>query len=127
MRRGDIWTVSGGKDYAAKPRPVVIVQDDSFDGTNSIIVCAFTTDETDAPLFRLTVEPKERNGLRTTCRLMVDKITTVPKSKVGARVGRLDDEDILRLNQAVLVFLGLAVSPRANQKVWSMKLPATQA
>src|SRR5271165_2520812 len=107
MRRGDIWTVAGGKDYAGKPRPVVIVQDDSFDGTDSITVCAFTTDETEAPLFRLTVEPDERNGLRAVCRLMVDKITTVPKSKIGTRVGRLDDEDILRLNLAVLVFLGL--------------------
>ena len=114
MRRGDIWTVSGGKDYAGKPRPVVILQDDSFDATDSITICAFTTDETDAPLFRLSVEPNERNGLRLTCRLMVDKITTVPKSKVGLRVGRLDDEDILRLNQAVLVFLGLAVSPKAK-------------
>jgi mRNA interferase MazF len=115
MRRGDIWTVAGGKDYAGKPRPVVIVQDDSFDGTDSITICAFTTDETEAPLFRLAVEPNEHNGLRALCRLMVDKITTVPKSKVGARVGRLDDEDILRLNQAVLVFLGLAVSPRTKQ------------
>jgi mRNA interferase MazF len=114
MKRGDIWTVSGGQDYAGKPRPVVIVQDDSFDGTNSITVCAFTTDKTEAPLFRLPVQPSERNGLRATCRLMVDKITTVPKSKVDMRVGRLDDEDILRLNQAVLVFLGLAVSPRTK-------------
>lgn len=115
MRRGDIWTVAGGKDYAGKPRPVAIVQDDSFDATGSITVCAFTTDETEAPLFRLPVEPSERNGLRAACRLMVDKITTAPKTKVGARVGRLDDEDILRLNQAVLVFLGLAVSPRTKQ------------
>jgi mRNA interferase MazF len=115
MKRGDIWTVAGGKAYAGKPRPVVIVQDESFDATDSITICAFTTDETEAPLFRLPVEPNERNGLRTACRLMVDKITTVPKTKVGARVGRLDDEDILRLNQAVLVFLGLAVSPKTRQ------------
>ena len=115
MKRGEIWTVAGGKDYAGKPRPVVIVQDDSFDATDSITICAFTTDETDAPLLRLSVQPNERNGLGATCRLMVDKITTVPKTKIGARVGRLDDEDILRLNQAVLVFLGLAVSPRATQ------------
>lgn len=113
MRRGEIWTVAGGKDYAAKPRPVVIVQEDSFDATESITICAFTTDETEAPLFRLPVEANERNGLRATCRLMVDKITTVPKSKVGARVGSLDDEDVVRLNQALLVFLGLAVSPKA--------------
>lgn len=115
MKRGDIWTVSGGKDYAGKPRPVVIVQDDSFDGTDSITVCAFTTDDTEAPLFRLPVQPSERNGLRAPCRLMVDKITTVPKSKVGAPIGRLGDEDILRLNQAMLVFLGLAISPRTGR------------
>jgi mRNA interferase MazF len=111
MRRGDIRTVAGGKDYAGKARPVVILQDDSFDGTESITICAFTTDDTDAPLFRLPVEPNERNGLRIPCQLMVDKVTTVPKSKVGAHIGRLDDEDILRLNRAVLVFLGLATSP----------------
>jgi len=114
MRRGDIWAVSGGKDCAGKPRPVVVVQDEAFDATDSITVCAFTTDETDAPLIRLPVEPNERNGLHSPCRLMVDKITTVPKSKVGIRVGRLDDEDIVRLNQAVLVFLGLAGSPKAK-------------
>jgi mRNA interferase MazF len=116
MKRGDIWTVAGGKDYAGKPRPVVILQDDSFDGTDSITICAFTTDATEAPLFRLAVEPNERNGLRASCRVMVDKITTVPKSKVGARVGRLDDGDLLRLNQAVLVFLGLAASPRMKRE-----------
>jgi mRNA interferase MazF len=116
MKRGDIWTVAGGKDYAGKPRPVVIVQDDSFDATDSITICALTTDETEAPLFRLVVQPNDRNGLRLACRIMVDKITTVPKSKVGARAGRLDDEDILRLNQAMLVFLGLAASPRLSRK-----------
>ena len=117
MRRGEIWTVAGGKDYAGKPRPAVILQDDSFDATNSVTICAFTTDETDAPLIRLPVEPNERNGLREVCRLMVDKITTVPKSKVGAHIGRLDDEDILRLNRAVLVFLGLAASPRTKPEM----------
>ena len=112
MRRGEIWTVASGKDYAGKPRPIVIVQDDSFDATNSITICAFTTDPTDAPLFRLIVEPNERNGLLSTCRLMVDKITTVPKTKIGTRVGRLDHEDMVQLNQAMMVFLGMAVSSR---------------
>ncbi len=114
MRRGDIHTVAGGKDHAGKPRPAVIVQDDSFDATESITICAFTTDLTEAPPFRLGVEPNERNGLRSACRLMVDKITTVPKAKIGARIGRLDDEDILRLNRASLVFLGLA-APRGKR------------
>jgi mRNA interferase MazF len=115
MRRGEIWTVSGGKDYAGKPRPVAIVQDDSFDATDSITVCAFTTDPTEAPLFRLPVEPDSHNGLRGRSRLMVDKIVTVPKSKIGERIGRLHDEDVVRLNQAMMVFLGLAVSPRLGR------------
>ena len=116
MKRGDIWTVAGAGDYAGKPRPVVIVQDDSFDANDSITICAFTTDPTDAPLIRLPVAPTERNGLRSTSRLMVDKITTVAKSKLGAHIGRLGDEDLLRLNQSMLVFLGLAVAPRARPR-----------
>jgi mRNA interferase MazF len=108
MKRGEIWTVAGARDYAGKPRPVVILQDDRFDATDSITVCAFTTDQAEAPLFRLPVEPNETNGLKTLCRLMVDKITTVPKTTIGLRIGRLGDEDILRLNRAALIFLGLA-------------------
>ena len=111
-----VWTVAGGKDYAGKPRPVVIVQEDSFDATESITVCAFTTDDTSAPLFRLLVEPNERNGLRAPCRLMVDKITTVRKAKLGTRIGRLDDENMVQLNQAIALFLGLAVSARSARK-----------
>jgi mRNA interferase MazF len=114
VRRGEIWTVSGGSTYTGKPRPAVIVQEDSFDATASITVCAFTSDPTDTPLFRLLVEPTETNGLRVASRLMVDKVTTVPKDRLGEKVGRLDDADVLRLNQAVLVFLGLASPPRNN-------------
>jgi len=112
MKRGEIWTVAGGPDYAGKPRPAVIVQDDSFDATASITICAFTSDPTDAPLFRIPIEPSEGNGIRTASNLMVDKLTTVPRRKLGEHVGRLDDEDLVRLNRAILVFLGLAASPR---------------
>ncbi len=113
MRRGEIWTISGGADYAGKPRPSVIVQDNLFDATDSVTICAFTTDPTEAALFRILVEPSERNGLRVPSSLMADKLTTVPKRKVGSRVGRLDDEDLVRLNRAIVVFLGLAGSPRS--------------
>jgi len=113
MKRGELWTIPGGGDYTGKPRPAVIVQDDSFDATDSITVCAFTTDATEAPLFRIRIEPSETNALREACSLMVDKLTTVQKDRLGARIGRLDDEDLVRLKRAILVFLGLAGSPRA--------------
>jgi len=116
MKRGEIWTVAGGNDYAGKPRPAVIVQDDAFDATASITICALTTDPANAPLFRPAIEPNEANGLRSPCRLMVDKLTTVPKSRLGKRIGRLNDEDVVRLNRAALVFLGLATTRRRKRK-----------
>jgi mRNA interferase MazF len=107
VRRGEIWTVAAGSGYVGKPRPAAIIQDDRFD-TDSITVCAFTTDPTDAPEIRLLVEPSEENGLREPSRIMVDKVMTVPRSKVGRRIGRLTDSDMARLGNAIVTFLGLA-------------------
>ena len=108
MNRGEIWTASAGSGYVGKPRPVVIVQDDRFDATASVVVCAFTTDPTDAPLIRLLVEADEVTGIRESSRLMVDKITTIPRSKLGEHIGQLSDDDMIRLSRALVVFLGLA-------------------
>lgn len=110
MRRAEIWTVSGGPDYAGKSRPAVIIQDDRFD-TDSVTVAPFTTDPADAPLFRLVMLPTAGNGLHEVCRLMVDKVTAVSRRKLGKRVGVLDDADLVRLNRAVVVFLGIASPP----------------
>lgn len=94
VKRGEVWTVSGGPDYIGKPRPAVLVQDDHFD-TDSVTICPFTTDPTDAPLFRLEIEASLENGLYEPCRLMVDKVTTIPRSKLGERTGVLAATDIL--------------------------------
>jgi mRNA interferase MazF len=107
MKRGEVWTIVG-EGYAGKPRPAVVVQDDRFDATASITVCAFTTGLTNAPLIRLPVSPTGRNGLRSASRVMVDKITTVSKSKMGKQVGQLDQKDLARLDRAIIVVLGLA-------------------
>jgi mRNA interferase MazF len=107
MKRGEIWSVAA-TGYAGKPPPAVIVQSDKFDATDSITVCLFTTDAADAPYIRLPVAPTEQNGLHGVSRLMVDKIVTIHRSKVGKRLGLLDRTDLLRLDRAIMVFLGLA-------------------
>lgn len=109
MRRGEVWAIAGGTDYTGKPRPAVIVQDDRFD-TDSVTICPFTTDPTEAPLFRLSITPSPTNGLREASQLMVDKLTTVRRSRLGNQLGELDDSDIVRLNRAMVVFLGIATS-----------------
>ena len=108
MKRGDIWTVAGGAAYAGKPRPAVIIQDDRFDANNSAVVCPVTSDPTDAPAFRIPVEPDDDNGLRSSCRLMVDKISAVPRTRLRRRVGVLGTGEMAQLNRAIVVFFGLA-------------------
>jgi len=108
MKRGEIWSMAGGSGYAGKPRPVLIVQDDAFAERDSVTVCLITTDPVDLPVFRIPVEPTPDNGLRAASHLMADKVTTVQRSRLGQRIGCLADDDLLRLNRSLLVFLGLA-------------------
>lgn len=100
--------MAGGSGYAGKPRPVLIVQDDAFAERDSVTVCLITTDPADLPVFRIPVEPTADNGLRAASHLMADKVTTVQRSRLGQRIGCLTDDDLLRLNRSLLVFLGLA-------------------
>lgn len=108
MRRGDIYTAAARGAYSGKPRPVVVVQDDRFDATASVTVVPFTTSDVDAPLLRVAVQPSDATGLAETSQLMIDKVTTVPRTSLTLQVGRLSDGDLVRLDRALLVFLGLA-------------------
>lgn len=108
MKRGDVYMAAARGACTGKPRPVVIIQDDRFDATASVTVCPFTTNPVEAPLTRIVVEPSSANGLDQLSRLMVDKLTTVPRSTLGDQLGRLPDADLIRLDRALVVFLGLA-------------------
>lgn len=108
MRRGDIWIAAAHGAYTGKPRPVVIVQDNRFDSTASVTVCPLTTHSVEAPLIRLDVEPTATNGIERPSQIMIDKVTTMPRANVNAQLGRLVDDDLVRLDRALVVFLGLA-------------------
>lgn len=108
MRRGELWTAAGGRRYAGKPRPVLIVQADWFDATASITACPLTTDPTDIPLLRVALDPTEANGLAEPSRIMLDKLTTMPRAKLGERIGSVTDTDMATFSRSLVVFLGLA-------------------
>ena len=108
MKRGEIWTVAGGASYTGKPRPAAIIQDDRFDANDSVVVCPLTTDPASAPIFRLPIPSNARTGLGAPCRLMVDKLTAVPRKRLGTLVCALNSDELKALNRAVFVFLGLA-------------------
>ena len=99
--------MAGGPEYAGKPRPVVIVHDNRFGGTESVTFVAFTTNLLASPLIRLAVEPSFTNGLLKPCHLMIDKVSSAPKSKLGRQVGALSADDMVRLNRALTIYLGL--------------------
>lgn len=107
MNRGEIWTVAGGGAYSGKP-PVVILHNESYRDYDSLVVCPFTTDPTSGGLLRIPVEPSITNGLRVHCTLMVDKLSAVPRSRLGRRVGVLEPAILQRLSRTAVSLLGLA-------------------
>jgi mRNA interferase MazF len=107
VNRGELWTVSGGA-YAQKPRPALIIQDDLFAASESITLLPLTSHLTDAPLLRLTVNPSPLTGLAQNSQIMVDKLTTVRRANLGQRIGRIDSETMVAVEQSLAVFLGLA-------------------
>jgi mRNA interferase MazF len=108
MKRGDVVTVASAGDYG-KPRPAVIVQTDALPAKHaSVVVCQMTSDLSDAPDFRVTIEPTDKNGLRVRSQVMADKPVTIRRERIGRRIGHLDDKDVARLNIALAFVLGLA-------------------
>ncbi|TFD50674.1 type II toxin-antitoxin system PemK/MazF family toxin [Cryobacterium frigoriphilum] len=107
MIRGEIWSVAGGV-YASKPRPAVVLQDDRFDGTDSVTVCPLTTTRVSAPLLRLPIPADALTGLDEASFVMVDKITTVRRAHLGQKIGRMSSPQLVDLERLIMVFLGLA-------------------
>lgn len=89
MKRGEIWTVSGGADFTGKPRPAVVMQDDTFDATTSVTICPLTTDPTKAQLLRPIVTPSKQNGLSGPSRAMVDKSRRSEGAEPGIELAAL--------------------------------------
>ncbi|HVR91035.1 MAG TPA: type II toxin-antitoxin system PemK/MazF family toxin [Novosphingobium sp.] len=107
MNRGELWTIAGGPDYAGKPRPALIVQDDVFDVTPSVTICLLTSEFIESPAVRIALEPNAANGLNAASQIMTDKITTVPRAKIGKRIGALTNVEMVLVDRAIMIFLGL--------------------
>lgn len=107
MNRGELWTVAGGV-YASKPRPALVIQDDHFDHTDSVVVLPLSTTVVDAPLLRVRVPSTATTGIQSESYIMIDKITTVRRSHVGQRIGRVSSTILVEVERALLTFLGIA-------------------
>ena len=106
LTRGDVVVVALQGDYG-KPRPALVVQSDLFESHSTVSILPLTSEILAAPLFRLTVEPAAGNGLKVRSQVMIDKPYTVAKDKIGARIGRLDEQTLLQVNRSMMVWLGL--------------------
>jgi len=108
MKRGDVVTVAAAGDYG-KPRPAVIVQTNAFPETHSsVVICQMSSELSDAPDFRIDIEPTALNGLRVRSQIMADKPVTVRRERLGRTIGQLSNEDTRRLNIALAFVMGLA-------------------
>jgi mRNA interferase MazF len=111
VKRGELVTIAVGGDYG-KPRPALIIQSDAFSSLGSVTVLRLTSELHDWPTFRVTVQPSRQNGLRQPSQVMIDRPIALPRSKIGAVFGRLEDVVMTTVSQTLLVFLGLDDSAR---------------
>jgi mRNA interferase MazF len=108
VKRGAIVVVAARGAYTGKPRPAVIVQSDLFNPTHaSVTVCPITSDCVDAPLFRLTLPPGARTGLKKVSQVMIDKIVSVPRAAINAEIGVCDPNEIATVDQGLRRWLEL--------------------
>lgn len=108
MTRGDVVTVALQGDYG-KPRPALVVQANAFNDTHaSITVLPITSELLATPLFRITLDPLPANGLRAVSQVMVDKIISIRRERIGRQIGRVDDDTMVRVGRALAVWLGIA-------------------
>jgi mRNA interferase MazF len=106
IRRGDLVTIALSGDYG-KPRPALVVRDDAFDGLTSVTVRRVTSELHDWPLFRITVEANPDTGLEKRSQVRVDKAATMPRSRIGQRIGCLDTDTMQTVSTALAKFLGI--------------------
>ena len=105
MKRGDIVTVVLPREFG-KPRPALVVQSDFFAEHGTVTVVPLTSELRDLPLFRLSVEPTPENGLHQTSQLMIDKLQTIGKSRIGERLGHLEQPSRTAADRALALWLG---------------------
>ena len=107
LSRGDIVLVVSSGDYG-KPRPAVVVQADIFNGThNSVSLCLITSELVDAPMFRITLKPLKRNGLKVASQVMVDKMQSARRDRVKSVIGAMSAVEMREIEMAVKIWLGL--------------------
>jgi mRNA interferase MazF len=66
-----------------------------------------TSDLSDAPDFRITIDPNVKNGLRLRSQIMADKPVILRRDRIGQPIGRIGAEEISRLNVALAFVTGL--------------------
>lgn len=106
MSRGDIVTVVLPGAYG-KPRPGLVVQDDAFEPLPSVTLLPITSEIRDLPPLRITIRPGPLSGLRRPSQVQIDKIMTIPRVKLGSRIGALDQATLGKVDEALKRFLGL--------------------
>ena len=109
MKRGSIVAVAARGACTGEPRPALVVQSDLFNPTHaSLTICPITSDCVDAPLFRLTLPPGPRTGLKGVSQIMIDKIVSVPRAAVSAEIGECDAREIEAVEDGLRRWLALA-------------------
>ena len=112
MQKGEIYWAdldpTVGSEIAKK-RPVLLVSNDinnRFGSTVTIVPLTSSTDKV-YPFEVLLVTGE--GGLRNESKAKANQIRTIDKRRLGSRIGKLSDNKVREVEQAILIHLGIDI------------------
>ena len=117
VRRGDIYyadlsPVVGSEQGGV--RPVLIVQNDIGNRYSPTVIAAAITSQTGKAKLPTHIEVQSeppaggtRNGLAKNSIILLEQIRTIDKRRLKEKIGHIDDELMLKVNEALAVSFGL--------------------
>jgi mRNA interferase MazF len=110
-QRGEVYLVNFDPTLGAeiqKTRPALIVQNNVANRHSAITIVAAITSQFDQPLYptEVLISPPE-GGLRTDSVALLNQIRSIDKQRLVRRLGTLKPETMERVDQAILISMGL--------------------
>lgn len=111
-KRGEVYLVNFDPTIGAeirKTRPALIVQNDIANRYSPVTIVAAVTSQFEEPLYPTeAIVQAPEGGLSSDSVILLNQVRTIDRQRLARRLGVLKPETMARVDQALLISLGLA-------------------
>ncbi len=117
IRRGDIFYADLSPVVGSEQggmRPVLIVQNNIGNRYSPTVIAAAITSQTSKARLPTHIEVLASSGLAKDSVILLEQIRTIDKRRLKDKMGHLDDDTMMKVNDAINVSFGLADDEATN-------------